>query len=329
MQAFAFRSRSSCGLLLLLLTGCATYHPYGAGYYPGIYNTPPGQYPVQPGYQAPNGTIPPQNGTLGQPSPLKGSDNSKLQAPSSGSDGNKGPTTLFNGGSSLEANRQNSKSFSEEKPVPSYNDPNKIGAPNPNRQPENKANESPGKTGSPFSPFNGNDGAASTTPENSSGIQQAQLNSKPENTIRRVSGESTQSGFTSPKTLPENPNLKSLPENSSSSTTAPPNPYDHDKKNYTWLRGKVDYDEGSKTWQIIYSLDPKDQYGGSFTLIDHPDLKKNGIKNDDVILIEGEIESSNSVGKPRYKIHKLIGPLAPAGSVQSLPKEPAPAFSNQ
>jgi hypothetical protein len=103
-----------------------------------------------------------------------------------------------------------------------------------------------------------------------------------------------------------------------SNTTGTPNPYDYDRKTYTWLRGKVDYEEGTKSWQIIYSLDGKDKFGGSLTLSDDPKLKK--LRNDDVVLVEGRVDESRktSRGKPVYKIDHLFGPLVPKTKVSSL-----------
>ncbi|MCH8348539.1 MAG: hypothetical protein IH901_08630 [Proteobacteria bacterium] len=89
------------------------------------------------------------------------------------------------------------------------------------------------------------------------------------------------------------------------------NPYDYDRKNYQWLRGKIDFDEQDQTWHIIYSLTPdqKDRFGGSITLIDHPDLNK--FQNDDVAYLEGRVDSGSldRSGKAKYRIDKLFGPL--------------------
>ena len=324
MQALAIRSAIPCGLILLF-AGCTAYHPYGAGRYPGVYNMPPGSY-----QSVPNGTILPQNGSLGQPSPLNGADNSKLQAPG-GAGLNNGPTTLRNNGvGSIEANRNNAKSFSGEKPVPNYNDPNKIGGspkePMTGAEPEKKKTEEPEGSGTPFSPFK-NEGGAALQPESNSQSGTAGSFQLTQGSQENPEEKTTAPQFSAPRPLPENSSAQPLPKTGTGTAASAPSPYDHDKKKYTWLRGKIDYDEGSKTWQIIYSLDPADQYGGSLTLVDHPSFKKLNLKNDDVVLVEGQLDTIGLAGKPNYKINKLFGPLAPPGVVQAPMKEPAAAVS--
>jgi hypothetical protein len=92
-----------------------------------------------------------------------------------------------------------------------------------------------------------------------------------------------------------------------------PNPYRYDSNAYTWLQGVVDYDPETKTWHILYNLKPdfKDRYSGGITLIDDPALKK--IRDGDVLLIEGRVDSSvtDEFGKPCYRIEKIHGPLKP------------------
>ncbi len=98
-----------------------------------------------------------------------------------------------------------------------------------------------------------------------------------------------------------------------------PNPYEYDHKNYRWLRGKVDYDERDKTWNIIYSLTPDqhEKFGGSMTLVDHPDLQK--LRTDDVVLLEGKIDPDalDRTGKAKYRIEKVFGPLVPKQQVST------------
>jgi hypothetical protein len=91
-----------------------------------------------------------------------------------------------------------------------------------------------------------------------------------------------------------------------------PNPFAHDGRNYTWLRGIVDYDPQDQRWVIVYSANPDmaDQYGGSLTLSDHPLFSR--IKPGDVILVEGAVDASSldQHGKPIYRIDELK-PLRP------------------
>jgi len=99
--------------------------------------------------------------------------------------------------------------------------------------------------------------------------------------------------------------------------TGTPSPYDFDRARYTWLRGKVDFEEGTKSWQIIYNLNGNDKFGGSLTLADDPKLKK--LQNDDVVLVEGKVDESKKSdrGKPVYKIDNLFGPLIPKATLGS------------
>lgn len=98
---------------------------------------------------------------------------------------------------------------------------------------------------------------------------------------------------------------------------AGPNPYDYDKQNYTWLRGTIDFDKTTRTWQIMYSLNPQDKFGGTLTLADSPQFEQKKLRDNDVVLVEGRLDSAtDGAGKPRYRIRKLFGPLVPTGQVQ-------------
>lgn len=96
------------------------------------------------------------------------------------------------------------------------------------------------------------------------------------------------------------------------STESRPNPFAYDARNFTWLRGIVDYDSQDQRWVIIYSANPDstDRYGGSITLSDHPLFQH--IKPGDVVLVEGTVDAASfdHHGKPIYRISKLQ-PLKP------------------
>ena len=83
-------------------------------------------------------------------------------------------------------------------------------------------------------------------------------------------------------------------------------PYGRDLEhaNPEWLRGVVDFDEKTRTWQIIYAAnpDPNDPNGGSLTLGNHPALSR--IRSGDIATVEGAIDSnqSDSRGKPIYAL---------------------------
>lgn len=91
-----------------------------------------------------------------------------------------------------------------------------------------------------------------------------------------------------------------------------PNPFAYDARNFTWLRGIVDYDPQDQRWVIVYSANPDaaDKYGGSMTLSDHPLFSR--IKPGDVVLVEGSVDAASldQHGKPIYRIDKLQ-PLKP------------------
>jgi hypothetical protein len=282
MQSTPWKIRVVCGLTLLGLTGCQTYAPYGMGGYPGgIYSTPPGVYGAQPGVQ------------LGDPSPYV-----MPGVPAYGT------PTVPGDGQSMRSPLGRAQSFQSDAPP---FDPVSDGVPKPNNdnlvpdpihlEPEDGENISPAGSENE-SPFGNPE--ASTIPANG-GPRLASLEFDSSNEI--------DNGFVSP--IPVTIDSESVI--TAGGETEQLNPYDYDRKNYQWLRGKMDFDEQDQTWHIIYSLRPdqKDRFGGSITLIDHPDLSK--LQNDDVVLLEGKVDSDSldRSGKVKYRIEKLFGPLVP------------------
>lgn len=90
-----------------------------------------------------------------------------------------------------------------------------------------------------------------------------------------------------------------------------PNPYLHDAKSYSWLRGIASYDEDEQVWYLIYNPDPdeNDKYKGSIALADHPTLS--ALQQNEVYLVEGKVDSEQDgrYGKPKYVIqviHHLV-----------------------
>ncbi|MBM80186.1 MAG: hypothetical protein CMJ78_06280 [Planctomycetaceae bacterium] len=81
-----------------------------------------------------------------------------------------------------------------------------------------------------------------------------------------------------------------------------PNPFAYDEQDYKWLRGVVEYDELDKTWHLMYSERPDDEFGGDFTLVD--DAKLDVLRNNDVVYVTGRIDRSETdrLGKPCYRI---------------------------
>jgi len=271
-------------IALLILSGCHTFYPYG--YWQDqrmLQNNPYGVQPPQGAYITPPGQV--QPGTnLGQPGTLDGSGTST-----------RGIDPAFNRSTDRSDQIQgidSSGDASLNKPIPKYPDPT-------DNQSSTKDQGNPGNSsedpGSPFGDGNTENNQSST----SNGVKFAEFSS-PE-----------KDGFQSPvKTTGQNENTSSGPEFAAEAT---PNPYDHDAKNYSWLRGKVSYEKKGKTWHIIYSLnpDPQDKFGGDLTLLGVPKNLK--LEDGDVALVEGFVDQENrdARGKPIYRIHKIFGPLAP------------------
>jgi len=85
-------------------------------------------------------------------------------------------------------------------------------------------------------------------------------------------------------------------------------PFGYDTRNYTWLRGYIDYDPQDQRWIMIYSSTPEssDRFGGSVTLQDHQLLSR--VKPQDHVLVEGDLNQAafDQHGKPMYRIDKIV-----------------------
>lgn len=281
-------SRVVCGLLSLLLAGCYMNSPYGG--YPGMYGPqpmhgPPGGPMLAPGNAVPAQPAFPQSGQRQIPGRTEVAPNPRSDAPA------------------FDAERDGVDSDNR---VPDYRDPtdtdNDAGRGFQNPKSGNEPfGESPfgEKKSSDSDPFpSGDDDRSGVRLD---GIDDASF------------GRKEDSGGVDEVFQPP------IPIKSASSTTElddiasgrRPNPYRYDSKAYTWLQGVVDYDAESKTWHIVYDLNPNDRYGGGIVLVDDPELKR--IRSGDVVLIEGRVDSTatDEFGKPRYRIEKLHGPLKP------------------
>ena len=279
MQSTPWKIRVVCGLTLLGLIGCQTYAPYGMGGYPGgIYSTPPTGYGPQLG--APSPTVFP--GVPAYGTPAVPGDSQTLRSPFGNAQSSQSDAPPFN---------SISDGIPKRVPDPIHLDP----------EDSEKILPAGSKSESPF----GNS-EASIVPAKG-GPRLASLEFDSSNEI--------DNGFVTP-----------IPVTIDSENIAPfghdtelLSPYDYDRKNYQWLRGKVDFDENDQSWHIIYSLKPDqtDRFGGSITLIDHPDLNK--LQNDDVVLLEGKVDSDSPdrSGKVKYRIEKLFGPLVPKAQVST------------
>ncbi len=88
-----------------------------------------------------------------------------------------------------------------------------------------------------------------------------------------------------------------------------------DTSAYQWLRGKVDYDDVERSWNIIYNLvpDETDLYQGSITLADGPILSQ--LQHDAYVLVEGRPDPQirDARGRPCYRVERIAGPFPPRG----------------
>lgn len=90
-------------------------------------------------------------------------------------------------------------------------------------------------------------------------------------------------------------------------TTIKESNYGYDDRQYSWLKGTVEYVKADNSWHIMYdqSPDANDQYGGDLSLIDDPRLE--ALSDNDVIYIKGAFDAKalDGLGKPRYRIENL------------------------
>lgn len=326
MLALTRSTRILCGLTPLLLFGCFSppyQSGYGSPYGTSPYVSPPGGYTVPPGsYQ--KSTPPPSDGNLGTPGKVGGANNGTSST---------GPTPAIGTGQSTGGNL-----------VPDYNDPNKADGSSKNTTDSGDfpANGESGKTGDGV--MNMNDADKGGSPFSSQGAFN-QDSSKTQ--VKLTGGEQQQppAGFTSGAPEPkrfqppmnagqvpdatQSPDANKAPAINDTKTPGTPSPYDYDRKKYTWLRGRLDFDDTSKSWQLMYSLNGGDQYGGVLTLSDDPRLKK--LRSGDVVLVEGTVDATKKDGrnKPRYKINDLFGPLVPKSQLGESQETPAKGGNSQ
>lgn len=274
-----------CAMMVLTVIGCYSHYPssvYGPSGYPGFYgNPPPGAFP--------------QGGTVISPGlPAQGSGTTLSPGASSPSDGRS--TNRWLPGSSAPAFNPATDGVpagGADKPVPDYVDPTSSGgsaAPpfggggdfndtNTVGDPD-RSSDASGTSDDGDSPF---DGAASNEGANDDPFVAP--------TIPLVAVSTTSNA------PPESPIVRGQK----------PSPYKYDRQNYRWLRGVVDYDEPSRTWNIIYDIepDPNDEFGGSIVLLGAD--RFGTLKNSDVVLVEGGIDRENldEFGKPQFRVEKL------------------------
>lgn len=329
--------RLTCGSVLLAAVGCYSYSPYGSAGYPGMYSAPPGGAPPYQG-----GAAPYQGGAqLGPPTSFPsqsqavpeydsqaqtfddGSQGSKsFDSPSGQSDAPRYQPPQNGSGGASSSTPENGNA------VPEYEDPNSLSQPLPSgdngngssngeQQQDGKTQEDRQKSGptdseldeentqSPFSyrvpDASGSDSGFNDDDEFRGGVELA-------------AAEEAAEPFQPPVKAQPSSSTRTLIETSGSTGAAGPDPYAYDSENYRWLRGKAHYDEQDDSWQLIYSLNPsaEDEFGGSITLMDHPQLR--GLPDKSVVLVEGRVDrqQTDTFGKPQYRVERLAR-LTPRG----------------
>ncbi|MBT6153542.1 MAG: hypothetical protein HOL01_12555 [Planctomycetaceae bacterium] len=292
-----------CGLTVMTAIGCYSHYPssvYGPGGYPGSYAVPPGA-----GY--------PQGGsyTLPQNAPLQGSGasvtpNGSFQSPSANGSTSRWQSSGSGGDAPAYDSAKNpAPTGGNTNPVPNYNDPNagngapadSFGAPDEFRDTEtfdadppvnNGGQEPKGSFDLDDNPSPFKDGAAS------------------------ISNESVPFDENAPFVTPKTPltpvaSIRNVSD-SSETVAAASSPYKHDRENFQWLRGVVDYDSEARSWNIIYNVEPdqQDQFGGSIVLAGADEFET--LQNDDVILVEGGVDAKqlDALGKPMFRVDRLV-----------------------
>ncbi len=294
--------RTLCSLAvvgLVGLAGCYVYNPY---WYPGSpYGTPPGVAP-QPGMTVPQGSlVGPPAVSMGQPQTLPAPANSaqsgQWQQVQPAQPGQNNQVEAFRPGTS------------NDRPadvlVPQPRDPGERRPAKPNGPPGTSPDNPFGfNQPSPQVELQGIQGLSDASDSAASGPILTQRVALHSGSVERAV-EATSDDFVPPTPVRQ--------VSQTSVDSSQPQPFGYDRQAYTWLRGVVDYDENEGAWHLMYSLKPSpdDPYGGDLTLADHPDLAK--LKDGDVVLVEGRLDPHllDSLGKPRYRIEKLVGPLSP------------------
>lgn len=288
-----------CGASLLAAAGCYS-SPYGGyGGYP-TYTVPPG------GTVVPGGTYmsPATPGMLSAPGTLS-APGSTFPTPA---DPNWQPTPQTYptpAGSSNDAPLFNSPStpatIPQTNPVPNYGDPN---SPDFNSFPSGPSS-SPTNT-TPFSSSTQGVGGEAFS-QDGSGVK-----------LKGIESSAAFQVDVHPASSRNEPFAQSSAPSTATNNMAfrPDGPaFAFDAAAYRWLRGKVDYDDVDRSWNIIYNLvpDETDLYQGSITLADGPLVSR--LQHDTYVLLEGrpDPQHRDSRGRPCYHVERIAGPFPPRG----------------
>lgn len=302
-------------LAAALLAGCSNYQPYGQpGYYgfgqpAPIYNPPAGSFAVPGTMQGPATPVAPSGG-----GPFVPPNDPQARFP--GSDGTFDPATDV--GSSPDDNL-----------VPEYDDPGDFGSSNgggfggsPNFEDDSRLddfNDGPPATddfGTDFNDDFGDDDFGSDAFGDDDFGDSTSNYPLPYDDRGGVQLDGIESvdadAFEQPLHLQPTTAPAHLQE--TSVRTERPNPYDYDRVRLSWIRGTIDHDEQTDTWNVIYSVrpEPRDEFGGSLTVTGRPELFR-ALESGDVVLAEGTVDRTtvDPLGKPVYRVDHLVA-LQPA-----------------
>ncbi len=217
----------------------------------------------------------------------------------SGGTGAKAFPTPVDGQKSLQSGQNDSSDGNDSKAVPKYKTPK--GAPNDLGAPANddeldsikrKGTSSRGSSGS------------------STGSPAGDASDELDDGVSSVDGEK----FVSPVEYRGAATAADQREPRRLAAKSAPSPYKKDPNGYSWLRGVVTRDPKTGSWRLTYSRDnlDDDPYEGNLTLADDEALDV--LKDGDVILVEGTVDSSfpDRFNKPSYRVDRLTS-LKPKG----------------
>jgi|GEM_PF-1461341 len=295
-----------------MLAGCAAPYPYQ----PYPYQPYQGGMYGQPGYTTPGSAFP-GGVQLNAPTPINPGTSGGGDAPMWNPDEPSGNSGSSSGGTSSGSNNNS---------VPFYDDPSggDLG-PSPSSKKPDMFDEEKNAFGEDENPFGLNETTESTgtknvafeedrnsrTTEQPPVLQLGAEGSKPLVTDRGDVAEMkapepislASAEFEAPVTRAAESTGLTLPYNPEET----PNPFGHDASEYQFVRGLVSYDDKLQAWSIIYDDKPArdDEYGGVFTLADHPGLTV--LNDNDVVYIEGAVSKTltDAYGKPRYIVEHL------------------------
>ncbi len=331
-QTCSALARLCYGVLLTASVGCQTYSPYGYGGYPSNYG-----YPAynQPGMSVPYGGTAIPQGTTVTPVPDPGGYPAGAMGPNPynpgpggvngaypngnygpagtyGPAGNYGPTQgADTSGDNLGPQGQFPSSGSTTRPQLPPDDADTMNTPAVTTPPRKGAAPPSSNVGDPAQ-FNSELNGAERSTQKLKTMENKPISTQP---AARLEVQPEGVEFAPPVALNDaNAGQSGIIQTAQHVDSQPGRelrPYGRAPNGRAWFRGLVDYDEQEKAWYLIYNPEPdaSDKQGGTIVLVDHPHLKQ--IKPDDVVLVEGEFDPSetDSAGNLKYRatfIRRLV-----------------------